>query len=128
MESCHNSKKSRLWRSSGPKAAWTPSVHSSRKTSLPSATTRWMHGRNGVAAAAWVACAWWLPGQVLISWCRCRSQLGNTWRATGNVTRALQCFRKALFIKPTDPDVLLNMAVVMQNLRHVKCVPGLDAV
>lgn len=48
-----------------------------------------------------------------------RSQLGNTWRATGNIHRALQCFRKALSIKPTDPDVLLNMAVVLQNLRYL---------
>lgn len=48
-----------------------------------------------------------------------RSQLGNTWRATGNVNRAIQCFRKALSIKPTDPDVLLNMAVVLQNLRYL---------
>lgn len=47
------------------------------------------------------------------------SQLGNTWRATGDVNRAIQCFRKALSIKPTDPDVLLNLAVVMQNLGYL---------
>lgn len=48
------------------------------------------------------------------------SQLGNTWRATGNVNRAIQCFRKALSIKPTDPDVLLNLAVVLQNLDYLE--------
>jgi tetratricopeptide (TPR) repeat protein len=44
------------------------------------------------------------------------NQLGNTFRSTGEVHRAIQCFRRALALKPDDPDVLLNLAVVLQNV------------
>mmetsp|Transcript_16950 Transcript_16950/g.20380 ORF Transcript_16950/g.20380 Transcript_16950/m.20380 type:complete len:511 (-) Transcript_16950:899-2431(-) len=45
--------------------------------------------------------------------------LGNTWRATGNVFRAIQCFRRALSLWPNDYDVLLNLAVILQNLGYI---------
>ena len=47
------------------------------------------------------------------------SQLGNTWRATGNVYKAIQCFRRALALKADEPDVLLNLAVMMTNVGHL---------
>eukprot|EP01029_Cantina_marsupialis_P028285 TRINITY_DN775967_c0_g1_i1.p1 TRINITY_DN775967_c0_g1~~TRINITY_DN775967_c0_g1_i1.p1 ORF type:complete len:294 (-),score=70.84 TRINITY_DN775967_c0_g1_i1:148-1029(-) len=45
-------------------------------------------------------------------------QLGNTWRATGDVSIALQCFRKALSLNDHDPDILLNVSVVLYNLGY----------
>lgn len=85
------------------------------------ATTRSMPGRNGTTKQQQERTLCTRPHHppCLCSSCLPRSQLGNTWRATGNVNRAIQCFRKALSIKPTDPDVLLNMAVVLQNLRYL---------
>eukprot|EP00516_Mucochytrium_quahogii_P009331 CAMPEP_0203767042 /NCGR_PEP_ID=MMETSP0099_2-20121227/768_1 /ASSEMBLY_ACC=CAM_ASM_000209 /TAXON_ID=96639 /ORGANISM=" , Strain NY0313808BC1" /LENGTH=431 /DNA_ID=CAMNT_0050663489 /DNA_START=2177 /DNA_END=3472 /DNA_ORIENTATION=+ len=47
------------------------------------------------------------------------NQLGNTFRATGEIGKAIQCFRRALAIKKDDPDVLLNLAVVVQTLGYL---------
>lgn len=46
------------------------------------------------------------------------SQLGNTWRAHGDVYKAIQCFRRALVLSPDNPDVLLNLAVVLGNMGY----------
>lgn len=44
------------------------------------------------------------------------TQLGNTWRALADPYKAVQCFRKALSLKGSDdPDVLLNLALVVQH-------------
>lgn len=54
--------------------------------------------------------------QAWASW----TQLGNTWRALGNPYRAVQCFRKAVDLKGSDdPDVLLNLGLVVQHAGHV---------
>lgn len=47
------------------------------------------------------------------------TQLGNTWRALAHPYRAVQCFRKALHLKGSDdPDVLLNLGLVLQHAGH----------
>ncbi len=47
------------------------------------------------------------------------TQLGNTWRALAQPYRAVQCFRKALHLKGSDdPDVLLNLGLVVQHAGH----------
>ncbi|WP_411023813.1 tetratricopeptide repeat protein, partial [Salmonella sp. s51228] len=44
------------------------------------------------------------------------NQIGNYWRIRGNTYLAIECFRKALSLKPDNPDVLLNLARVLYNL------------
>ena len=44
------------------------------------------------------------------------NRLGNSFRATGEVYKALQCFRRALHLRSDDADIMLNVAVVLQNL------------
>ena len=46
------------------------------------------------------------------------NQIGNYWRIKGNTQLAIECFRKALSISPDNPDLLLNLARVLYNLRY----------
>ena len=46
------------------------------------------------------------------------NQIGNYWRIKGNTQLAIECFRKALSISPENPDLLLNLARVLYNLRY----------
>ena len=45
------------------------------------------------------------------------NQVGNFWRIKGNTQLAIECFRKALSIAPDHPDLLLNLARIMFNLK-----------
>lgn len=45
------------------------------------------------------------------------NQIGNFWRIKGNTQNAIECFRKALSISPDHPDLLLNLARVLFNLK-----------
>lgn len=45
------------------------------------------------------------------------NQIGNYWRIKGNTQLAVECFRKALSISPDHPDLLLNLARVLFNLK-----------
>jgi hypothetical protein len=46
------------------------------------------------------------------------NQIGNYWRIKGNTFQAIECFRKALTLKPENSDVLLNLARVLFNLNY----------
>lgn len=46
------------------------------------------------------------------------NQIGNFWRIKGNTQLAIECFRKALSISPDHPDLLLNLARVLFNLKY----------
>ena len=48
------------------------------------------------------------------------NQIGNFWRIKGNTQLAIECFRKALSISPDHPDLLLNLARVLFNLKYNK--------
>lgn len=45
------------------------------------------------------------------------NQVGNFWRIKGNTQHAIECFRKALHISSDHPDLLLNLARVLFNLK-----------
>lgn len=45
------------------------------------------------------------------------NQVGNFWRIKGNTQYAIECFRKALHISSDHPDLLLNLARVLFNLK-----------
>ncbi|XP_038078435.1 tetratricopeptide repeat protein 17-like [Patiria miniata] len=47
------------------------------------------------------------------------NQVGNFWRIKGNTLLAIECFRKALSISPTNPDILLNLARVLFNMQRL---------
>lgn len=47
------------------------------------------------------------------------NQIGNFWRIKGNATMSIECFRRALAISPTNPEVLLNLARVLFNLQYL---------
>uniref|UniRef100_A0A1X7TK74 Uncharacterized protein n=1 Tax=Amphimedon queenslandica TaxID=400682 RepID=A0A1X7TK74_AMPQE len=47
------------------------------------------------------------------------NQVGNLWRVKGNTLLAIECFRKALSVSPNDPDVLINMARTLYNLKFI---------
>ncbi|XP_022090278.1 tetratricopeptide repeat protein 17-like [Acanthaster planci] len=47
------------------------------------------------------------------------NQVGNYWRIKGNTFLAIECFRKALSISPTNPDILLNLARVLFNAQRL---------
>jgi tetratricopeptide (TPR) repeat protein len=44
--------------------------------------------------------------------------LGNTWRASGNAWRAVQCFRKALTLDPLSTNTWSNLANVLFLVGH----------
>ncbi|XP_071510193.1 uncharacterized protein [Diadema antillarum] len=46
------------------------------------------------------------------------NQVGNFWRIKGNTYLAIECFRKAISLSPTNPDILLNLARVLFNLQY----------
>lgn len=46
------------------------------------------------------------------------NQIGNFWRIKGNTQQAIECFRKALSLSPDHPDLLLNLARVLFNLKY----------
>ena len=46
------------------------------------------------------------------------NQIGNYWRIKGNTQLAIECFRKALSFSPDHPDLLLNLARVLFNLKY----------
>ena len=46
------------------------------------------------------------------------NQIGNFWRIKGNTQVAIECFRKALAFSPDHPDLLLNLARVLFNLKY----------
>ncbi|KAI0238487.1 hypothetical protein LSAT2_010786 [Lamellibrachia satsuma] len=47
------------------------------------------------------------------------NQIGNFWRIKGDTQISIDCFRKALSISPSNPDVLLNLARVLFNLQYL---------
>ncbi|XP_058831457.1 uncharacterized protein LOC131690027 [Topomyia yanbarensis] len=47
------------------------------------------------------------------------NQIGNFWRIKGNAGHAIECFRRALSISPTNADTLLNLARVLFNLQYL---------
>lgn len=47
------------------------------------------------------------------------NQLGNYWRIKGDTAQAIECFRKALAVRPTSADVLLNMARVLFHQQYL---------
>ena len=47
------------------------------------------------------------------------NQIGNYWRIVGDACQAIECFRRALAMSPTNADVLLNLARVLYNLQYL---------
>lgn len=47
------------------------------------------------------------------------NQIGNFWRIKGNAGHAIECFRRALSVAPTNADSLLNLARVLFNLQYL---------
>lgn len=47
------------------------------------------------------------------------NQIGNFWRIKGNAGHAIECFRRALSVAPTNADTLLNLARVLFNLQYL---------
>lgn len=47
------------------------------------------------------------------------NQIGNFWRIKGDAAKSIECFRRALAISPSNPDVLLNLASVLFNLQYL---------
>lgn len=47
------------------------------------------------------------------------NQIGNFWRIKGDTRQAIECFRKALAIMPTNSDVLLNLARVLFHMQYL---------
>lgn len=47
------------------------------------------------------------------------NQIGNFWRIKGDATKSIECFRRALSITPTNPEVLHNLARVLFNLQYL---------
>ncbi|KAI8500461.1 hypothetical protein Bbelb_220270 [Branchiostoma belcheri] len=47
------------------------------------------------------------------------NQIGNFFRIRGNTFSAIECFRKALSLSPSNPDILLNLARVLFNLQYL---------
>ncbi|XP_036318777.1 uncharacterized protein LOC118733481 isoform X1 [Rhagoletis pomonella] len=47
------------------------------------------------------------------------NQIGNYWRIIGDARQAIECFRRALAMSPTNAEVLLNLARVLYNLQYL---------
>ncbi|XP_011179903.1 uncharacterized protein LOC105210566 [Zeugodacus cucurbitae] len=47
------------------------------------------------------------------------NQIGNYWRIVGDARQAIECFRRALAMSPTNAEVLLNLARVLYNLQYL---------
>ncbi|XP_053696152.1 uncharacterized protein LOC128743573 [Sabethes cyaneus] len=47
------------------------------------------------------------------------NQIGNFWRIKGNAGHAIECFRRALSVAPTNADTLLHLARVLFNLQYL---------
>lgn len=45
--------------------------------------------------------------------------IGNFFRIKGNTKEAIECFRKVLSDNPNDPDVLFNLAEVLQKMQFM---------
>ncbi|CAH1775249.1 unnamed protein product [Owenia fusiformis] len=48
------------------------------------------------------------------------NKIGNFWRIKGQTQLSIECFRKALSLKPNNPDVLLNLGRVLFNLHYLE--------
>lgn len=48
------------------------------------------------------------------------NQIGNFWRIKGNALIAIECFRKALSISPTNSEVILNLARVLFHQGYLE--------
>lgn len=46
-------------------------------------------------------------------------QIGNFWRVKGNAGAAIDCFRSALLIEPTNADVLHDLARLLFRLQYL---------
>lgn len=47
------------------------------------------------------------------------NQIGNYFRIVGDARQAIECFRRALAMSPTNAEVLLNLARVLYNLQYL---------
>lgn len=47
------------------------------------------------------------------------NQIGNFWRIKGNAGHAIECFRRALSVSPSNAETLLNLARVLFNLQYL---------
>lgn len=47
------------------------------------------------------------------------TQIGNFWRIKGNAGKAIDCFRNALAMNPSNADVLHDMARVLYSLQYL---------
>lgn len=47
------------------------------------------------------------------------NQIGNFWRIKGNAAKAIDCFRAAIIIEPTNSDVLHDLARVLYTLQYL---------
>lgn len=47
------------------------------------------------------------------------NQIGNFWRIKGDASKSIDCFRRALSISPSNPEVLHNLARVLFNLQYL---------
>lgn len=47
------------------------------------------------------------------------NQIGNYWRIKGNAAKAIDCFRAAIIIEPTNADVLHDLARVLFKLQYL---------
>lgn len=47
------------------------------------------------------------------------NQLGNFWRIKGNAGKAIDCFRSALIMDPTNADVLHNLGRILFTLQYL---------
>ncbi|XP_067641784.1 uncharacterized protein [Eurosta solidaginis] len=47
------------------------------------------------------------------------NNIGNYWRIIGDARQAIECFRRALAMSPTNSEVLLNLARVLYNLQYL---------
>lgn len=47
------------------------------------------------------------------------NQIGNFWRIKGNAAKAIDCFRAAIIMEPTNTDVLHDLARVLFTLQYL---------
>lgn len=46
-------------------------------------------------------------------------QIGNFWRIKGDAGKAIDCFRSALIMDPTNADILHDLARILFNLQYL---------
>lgn len=47
------------------------------------------------------------------------NQIGNFWRIKGNAAKAIDCFRAAIIMEPTNADVLNDLARLLFTLQYL---------